>query len=121
MAVAGDEDQYGENRMVVMEVFKDEITGIQNKEFAAVEMEVSQNYPNPFNGTSRIRIELGQKSKLELKVYNLVGQEVYYIPEAEVNPGIQVFTIDAKQLKPGVYFYTVTANKKSLTRKMVVE
>ncbi|MEZ5197144.1 MAG: sialidase family protein [Bacteroidales bacterium] len=31
MAVAGDEDLYGDNNMVVMEVFKDEITGIADK------------------------------------------------------------------------------------------
>jgi len=121
MAVAGDEDPYGDNRIVVMEVFKDEITGISEKEVIPIKLEVSQNYPNPFNGISKVKVNLGQKSQLGMQLYNLMGQKVYESPTVEVNSGIHFLYIDAENLSPGVYFYTISAGDKKLTRKMVVE
>jgi hypothetical protein len=121
MAVAGDEDPYGSNRMTIMEVFKDEITGLKETTLPIAAPEVFQNSPNPFSGMSRIRVDVHQRSILGLKVYNLVGQLVYERQACQVNSGTHFLNVDAGNFQPGVYFYTVFVNDKMITRKMVVE
>jgi hypothetical protein len=121
MGVAGDEDPFGNNKIVVMEVFKDEITGSAENPALLSAVEVSQNSPNPFSGISKIRVDVPTQSLLSLKVYNLMGQEVYEGPALPVNAGTHVLAVDAAHLQPGVYFYSVFVDDKMITRKMVVE
>lgn len=121
MAVAGDEDLYSENNMVVMEIFKDEITGIEEKAVEKGFFEVYQNYPNPVNDFTRIKVELRQKAMLGLEVHNLMGQLVYEAKPAQTNAGVQIIHIDATALDSGVYFFTVNANGREITKKMIVE
>jgi hypothetical protein len=121
MAVAGDEDPYVENRMVMMEVFKNEITGLKDNLTNPMEVEVSQNSPNPFRGTSKVMVDVNQNSMLGMQVYNLVGQKVFEKSPYPVNAGTHFVVIDAGGFNPGIYFYSIVVNDKKITRKMVVE
>ncbi|MBI2429689.1 MAG: T9SS type A sorting domain-containing protein [Ignavibacteriales bacterium] len=37
---------------------------------------LSQNYPNPFNGTTTIQFTLPKRSKVRLKIFNVLGNEM---------------------------------------------
>lgn len=121
MAVAGDEDLYTDNNIVVMEVFKDEITGIMNAQSDPNFFEVFQNYPNPVNDFTKVKVELRHNAIMGLEVYNLMGQLVFKKAPLQVNSGIHFIDIDATSLDAGVYFYTINANGKEITQKMIVE
>ncbi|MCD4731904.1 MAG: T9SS type A sorting domain-containing protein [Bacteroidales bacterium] len=121
MAVAGDLDPFGENRMVVMEVFKDEITGVGETQVNHANFEVFQNYPNPSNGLTSIRVDVDQDYLVGLKIHNLMGQLVYEIQPEIVYSRNHIWEINTSDFKPGIYFYSVSAGNNQITKKMIVD
>ncbi|RJP82230.1 MAG: T9SS C-terminal target domain-containing protein [Candidatus Zixiibacteriota bacterium] len=68
-----------------------------------------QNYPNPFNPDTVIPLELPQRSKVTIELFNLRGQSLGLIYEGTENAGWPKIRYDASALASGVYFYQVTA------------
>jgi len=79
-----------------------------------------QNHPNPFNPTTTIRYELPKRSRVALKVFNILGEEVTTLVDAFQEAGTQTSAFDASGLPSGVYFYRLTAGGFVETRKMVL-
>ena len=52
------------------------ITNVQTSELLPDEFVLYQNYPNPFNPTTKLSYAIPQNSFVELKVFNLLGQEI---------------------------------------------
>jgi hypothetical protein len=79
-------------------------------EQTAREYVLYQNYPNPFNPVTTIRFTLPEESRVTLKVYNLLGQEVATLLEKEeLDEGIQEVEFYAEHLASGIYFYRLIA------------
>jgi hypothetical protein len=71
---------------------------------------LQQNFPNPFNPTTVIGYQLPVTSRISLKAYNLLGQEVATLFEGIRQPGNYEATFDGNKLAAGVYLYRVSAN-----------
>jgi hypothetical protein len=84
-------------------------------------MIVSQNYPNPFNPTTTIDFSLAEKSKVLLKVYDILGREAALLLNGEFAAGkMHQVKFDASRLPSGMYFYRLEAGKNLLVRKLVL-
>ncbi|MGM0647317.1 MAG: T9SS type A sorting domain-containing protein [Bacteroidota bacterium] len=82
---------------------------------------VSQNFPNPFNDRTNIAVETTHSARLSLKVYNMIGQQVFQQDKGVVAAGAYNFYLSANNFKPGVYFYKVNASDQTITKKMIVK
>jgi len=75
------------------------------------EFSVSQNYPNPFNPSTVIKFAVPQSEFVELKVYDILGNEVAALVNELKAPGIYEVTFNASDQASGVYIYTLRAGK----------
>jgi hypothetical protein len=82
--------------------------------------QLHQNYPNPFNPTTVIDYQVPVTSRISLKVYNLLGQEVATLFEGIRRPGNYEATFDGNKLATGVYLYRLSANGFVKTRKSLL-
>ena len=70
---------------------------------------LDQNYPNPFNPSTTIRFALPMNAKVNIKLYNTLGQEVANIFNSDLSAGIHETSFNASNLSSGVYFYRLEA------------
>ena len=82
---------------------------------------VDQNYPNPFNPTTTIRFGLHQNNKVDLRVYDILGQQVAVLINNQVmNPGQHEVHFNASKLASGTYIYRLQAGQNVVTKKMIL-
>ncbi|MCJ7651513.1 MAG: T9SS type A sorting domain-containing protein, partial [Candidatus Lokiarchaeota archaeon] len=87
---------------------------------APINFELAQNYPNPFNPSTKIVLRLPQTTEMKLVVYNLLGEVVSELANAEYQAGTHEFNFDAAGLASGVYIYRVESADYTDTKKMVL-
>ncbi len=93
----------------------------ESKEIPA-EFSLEQNYPNPFNPETTIRYKVQAASKVSLKVFDVLGNEVATLVNEFLQPGVynSTFSTLRSSLSSGVYFYTLRAGDFVSTKKMVL-
>jgi hypothetical protein len=84
------------------------------------EFSLEQNYPNPFNPTTTIRYSIPSTTSVQLKIYNILGNEIATIVNEEQPAGNYNIEYDASNLPSGIYFYTLTTKGFSETKKMTL-
>ena len=89
-------------------------------EGAPIEFNLEQNYPNPFNGTTKFRYALSNKSKITIRLFNVLGESVATLLDSEVVPGAYSLSVDAASLPSGIYFYQMRAGDFVQTKKMIL-
>jgi phosphatidylserine/phosphatidylglycerophosphate/cardiolipin synthase-like enzyme len=82
--------------------------------------ELLQNYPNPFNPTTTITYQVAALSHVQLKVYDMTGQEVLTLTNEMKEPGTYHITFDAGSLSSGIYLYRLTTGSYNAVRKMSI-
>ncbi|BDQ02180.1 MAG: hypothetical protein KatS3mg036_1041 [Ignavibacterium sp.] len=96
------------------------------------EFTLEQNYPNPFNPTTKIQYSISSREFVQLKVYDLLGNEVatlvneekpagrYEVEFTVGNGNISNSSFLNKQITSGIYFYKLTAGEFSSVKKMIL-
>lgn len=74
-----------------------------------------RNYPNPFNPTTTFYFSLDTDSEAQLKIFNVLGQEIKSYPKKSFETGTHQITWDGKdnsdkEVSSGVYFYKLKIN-----------
>jgi hypothetical protein len=80
---------------------------------------LDQNYPSPFNPSTTIRYQLPKSSRVSLKAFNTLGQEVAVLVDEEKVAGYYQVRWSAA-LPSGVYFYRLQAGEYLETKKMIL-
>ncbi len=81
---------------------------------------LEQNYPNPFNPTTFIKFSLPQASKVNLSIYNSLGELVNVLAFGEYEAGVYERVFDASGLASGIYVYVLRADNIVLKQKMIL-
>jgi len=82
--------------------------------------ELNQNYPNPFNPATTIRYSIPQAGLVNVKIFNLLGQEVATLVNTQQASGTYEVNFDASALASGIYFYSIDVNNFKATKKMIL-
>jgi hypothetical protein len=81
---------------------------------------LGQNYPNPFNPSTLIGYEIGERSRVSLIIYDLLGRQAGMLVSDVQSPGHYRVTFNASGLPSGVYFYRLIAGRNVQVKKMAV-
>ena len=73
------------------------------------EYSLSQAFPNPFNPGTLIQYFLPVRSRVELKIFNILGQETGTLVNAVQDAGQRSVTWDAGDVTSGMYFVQLRA------------
>ncbi len=99
----------------------DEFSGIsENGTSIPDEIILHQNYPNPYNPVTKINYELRITNYVSLKVYDILGNEVFVLVNEKQNAGSYEVGFDGSNLSSGVYFYRLQTSNFSETKKMTL-
>jgi serine protease len=78
------------------------------------------SYPNPSSGNTTIDVNLPQAGRMELKLYNMMGQDMATIACGEFTSGAHRFNMDVSKLSSGVYYCGLVAGESKLINKFIV-
>jgi len=84
------------------------------------QFELKQNYPNPFNPSTLIEYSIPEQSFVDLKVYDILGNEIAVLVNAEQSAGVYRADFSGNGLASGLYFYKLQAGSFVETKKMVL-
>jgi predicted GH43/DUF377 family glycosyl hydrolase len=98
------------------------VTSIETNNLNVIpnEFSLSQNYPNPFNPSTKIIYSVPQSSKIVIKVFDFLGNEIKTLVNEEKASGTYELTWNSVNLPSGVYFYQLQANNSVETKKMLL-
>ena len=96
------------------------LTDIEQQPTQPTEFKLEQNYPNPFNPSTSIQYAIGSTQLVQLKVYDVLGNEIATLVNEEKAAGIYNVQFTMNNLSTGIYFYKLTAGEYVSTKKMIL-
>ncbi len=85
------------------------ISGTKEEEEIPKEYSLSQNYPNPFNPSTNIDFTLPFNSNVRIEIFNILGQTVQILEDAQLNAGKHTRIWNANNLSSGIYLIRFNA------------
>ena len=79
-----------------------------------------QNYPNPFNPYTSIKFDLPKSSKVQVSIFNSLGENVTTLVNEILQPGKYQYIWKPKNLPSGLYFYTIKTKDFQSVKKMLL-
>jgi hypothetical protein len=84
------------------------------------EYSLEQNYPNPFNPSTKIEYSVPEQSFVQLKVYDILGNEVATLVSEDQAAGNYRADFSGINLTSGTYFYKIQVGSFIETKKMIL-
>jgi len=106
---------------------KPPITDVENNPITAVpeKFTLHQNYPNPFNPETTIRFDLATSVFVQLKIFNILGQEVRVLTKRNYTAGSYDLIWNGRDesdsdVASGIYIYQLRAGDLIINKKLVL-
>jgi hypothetical protein len=96
------------------------VTGVEEETTLPTEFSLEQNYPNPFNPSTKIKYSVPQLSKVVIKVFDILGNEIETLVNEEKPVGTYEVKFKATNLPSGIYFYQLRTGSFVETKKMLM-
>lgn len=77
-------------------------------------------FPNPTNGQSFVDLTITESSKIDLRVFNVMGEEISVIASEQLSAGTHRFVYETSSLSSGLYYYQLTVGNKKYVQKLIV-
>ncbi|MBK7104658.1 MAG: CotH kinase family protein [Ignavibacteriae bacterium] len=82
-------------------------------------------FPNPFNPSTKIEYEIAERSNVQIKIYDILGREVWSIPEVKKEIGNYNIIWNAvdnygNKLSSGIYLLNINSNNFKKTIKLML-
>ena len=113
------------NKSEIDSVYKivrgDTVTTFINRVERNYDFQLGQNYPNPFNPETTITYEMKQAGKVSIKVYDIKGEYISTIENAQESKGKHIIKFNGDNLASGIYLYRIEvtgANRTPLYQDM---
>tara|TARA_Y100000817_G_scaffold24275_1_gene17405 strand:+ start:545 stop:3070 length:2526 start_codon:yes stop_codon:yes gene_type:complete len=84
------------------------------------EFKLKQNYPNPFNLSTKIEFQIPEDLNVEIKIFDIKGNEVISKNFGFVTKGNYVYRLDGKNIPSGLYFYQMRTKNYNNTKKFML-
>ncbi len=85
-----------------------------------IELKEFKNFPNPFNSKTTIEYYLQIGGRVELSIYNILGNKVICLIDKDQSAGKHQTEFSSDMLSSGIYFCRLTINAKQQTHKMLL-
>jgi hypothetical protein len=97
----------------------------QNRNAQPSEFVLYPNYPNPFNPETEIEYSLVKDGRVNLEIYNVLGQRVKTLVDEYQTTGDRLIHWDGKdengnEVASGIYFYKIQVGDLVQTKKMIL-
>jgi YVTN family beta-propeller protein len=76
-------------------------------------------YPNPMSTSAMLTVRLGAESKINLKIYNYLGELILTIDEQLMAKGENNLEFNAMNLRGGIYFCRIIVNDEQIVVKRI--
>ena len=89
-------------------------------------MRVARHSPERFPkriddpGPTRRNDSIPENGFVSIKIYNILGKEVFTLVEGEQSSGSYKVSFNGSSLTSGIYFYKLKANQFIQTRKFII-
>jgi hypothetical protein len=80
-----------------------------------------QNYPNPAQDRTTVVYQLGTRSHVSLKLYDMQGREVRTMVSSTMDAGMYKHVLDVRGLSPGMYYYQIQAGSYKDIKRMMIQ
>lgn len=96
-------------------------TGIDDDVSLPAGFSLDPVFPNPFNARCTVILRIGTAAKVDVSLFNLLGQRVLQLASGEdLLPGTHRWTLWAEELASRVYLVRATSGKGRSAGRMIL-
>jgi hypothetical protein len=95
-------------------------TSVTDKGLTENRFQLAQNYPNPFNGMTTISFMLSIAGRVDVTLYNSLGQRIRQLLNDYRSAGTYTIRADLNDFPSGVYWCRLQVGQRSQTTKLIL-